>query len=293
MNRHHVRAVDETNIAAARAFLERHAETSMFMLSNLAMNGPRMSGALNSGNFKVVEEEGDVCAVFCLTRRTTITAESGGRTDLAPVILDACHAESIPIGGVVGEWNLAEAIWAILQTYSGFEEVYHAKEILQTLDLTPATATTRNPHVRSLTPQDFGHWDDLNRAFCAEEGLPMQGTRGEREALFRRNADAQLWWGYVQDGRLCAMAGLNAMYETLGQVGGVFTAPDRRRRGMSRAVMMALLADSASVHGLERVILFTGHHNHAARHLYETLGFTTIGDFALLMCAPITIGGRA
>jgi predicted GNAT family acetyltransferase len=51
--------------------------------------------------------------------------------------------------------------------------------------------------------------------------------------------------------------------------------------------MAALLADSANEHGLERLILFTGHHNHAARRLYETLGFETIGDFALLMCAPI------
>ena len=83
------------------------------------------------------------------------------------------------------------------------------------------------------------------------------------------------------------MAGLNAVHRQLGQVGGVYTVPNRRRLGLSRATMHALVTDSIRVHGLERLILFTGEHNHAARHLYDRLGFSTIGDFALLMCAPM------
>jgi predicted GNAT family acetyltransferase len=99
-------------------------------------------------------------------------------------------------------------------------------------------------------------------------------------------------WGYFEEGRLLAMAGLNAVYNRLGQVAGVYTVPDRRRSGLSRATMNALLADSAHVHSLKRLILCTGEHNKPAQHLYATLGFSTIGHFALLMCEPMAYGAE-
>ena len=282
-----VHAVDDTNVPRVRAFLEDHADTSMFLLGNLKAIGPRLGTALNSGDFKFIEEDGRVRAVFCLTRRTTILAEAGGRTEFAPVIVAACQAEPIPIGGVLGEWKLAEAIWSILQKGSGFKEVYAAKEVLQACDLNQIAPSSATSHVRLLRADDFDQWHQLNLAFCAEEGLPVQGTQAERQAQFGRNTEARLWWGCFEDGCLLSMAGLNAVYEQLGQVGGVYTVPEHRRRGLSRATMNALLTDSVKVHGLKRLILFTGEHNHAAQHLYDTLGFSRIGDFALLMCTPI------
>ena len=51
--------------------------------------------------------------------------------------------------------------------------------------------------------------------------------------------------------------------------------------------MNALISDSVHLHGLERLVLFTGEHNDAARRMYDTLGFSTIGDFALFMCDPM------
>jgi predicted GNAT family acetyltransferase len=281
-----IRAVDETNLPSARAFLEDHAETSMLLLGNLDLYGPRIGSAFYSGNYKIIEEDGQVCAVFCLTRRTMLLAAAGGRIEFARTIVDACREEPIAIGGVMGEWNLAESIWSILRTNPGFNEVYAAKEILHARDLNHAIARDASPHVRHLAVTDFEQWDLAYAAYHAEEGIPLHGTPSEREALFRRNAEARRWWGYFEDGRLLAMAGLNAVYKQLGQVGGVYTVPDRRRLGLSRTTMNALLADSVHVHRLERLILFTGEQNRAARHLYDTLGFLRIGHFALLICDP-------
>jgi predicted GNAT family acetyltransferase len=283
----HVRAVDESNRAVACAFLEQHADTSMFLLGNLDVNGPRIGPALNSGNFKMIENGSRVCAVFCLTRRTAILAEAGGRAEFAQTIVDACREESMPIGGVMGEWRLAEAIWSILESAPGFREVFASKEILQALDLSHVTRPNPYSHVRHLAADDFEQWDGLNAGFCAEVGIPLHGTPDEREKVFHRSAELRRWWGYFEDDHLVAMACLNAVYKRLGQVGGVYTVPARRGFGFSRATMNALLADSVQVHGLERLILFTGEHNEAARHIYKTLGFSTIGDFALLMCAPM------
>ncbi len=260
----------------------------MFLLGNLDANGPRISPALNSGNFKMIENGGRVCAVFCLTRRTAILAEAGGRAEFAQTIVDACREESIPIGGVTGEWRLAEAIWSILERAPGFRAVFTSKEILQALDLSHVTRPNSDSHVRYLAADDFQQWDGLNTGFCVEVGISLHGTPDERERLFRRSAELQRWWGYFEDDDLVAMACLSAVYKRRGQVGGVYTVPARRGFGYSRATMNALLADSVQVYGLERLTLFTGEHNEAAQHLYKTLGFVTIGDFALLMCAPMS-----
>lgn len=227
-------------------------------------------------------------AVFCLTRRTNILAEADGPTKFAQTIVEACQAELIPIGGVIGEWNLAEAIWSVLEANSRFKELYASREVLQARDINEVNPFTERSHVRHLHVDDFEQWDRMNAAFCAEDGMPLQGTPAERKVLFEQITQACRMWGYFEDGRLCAMAGLNAVYKHLGQVAGVYTVPDRRRLGLSRATMNALLADSAHVHSLKRLILFTGEHNKPAQHLYATLGFSTIGHFALLMCEAIT-----
>ncbi|HTG90008.1 MAG TPA: GNAT family N-acetyltransferase, partial [Vicinamibacterales bacterium] len=120
-----------------------------------------------------------------------------------------------------------------------------------------------------------------------QEGLPRHGTPAERKSLFEDATRAGRWWGYFEDARLSATAGLNALYKHIGQVGGVYTVPERRGLGLSTATMTTLMADSVRVHGLRRLVLFTGDHNRAARRVYDRLGFATIGDFALLMCEPI------
>ena len=283
-----VRAVDEQNLPIVRRFLEQHADTSMFLLSTLATNGPRMGEALNSGDFKLIEHDGDVRAVFCLTRRTPILAEAGGRTEYARAIVEACLNEPGPIGGVLGEWTLADAIWSILRERPAFKEIYACKEILQARDLTEADASRdATPHVRRLRPEDFDQWDALNSAFAQAEGLPRHGTPVERRTLFDDATRVGRWWGYFENDRLCSTAGLNALYKHLGQVGGVYTVPERRGLGLSTTTMTTLMAESVRVHGVRRLVLFTGDHNRAARRVYDRLGFATIGDFALLMCEPM------
>ena len=46
--------------------------------------------------------------------------------------------------------------------------------------------------------------------------------------------------------------------------------------------MNVLLRDAGERHRLEKLILFTGERNLAARGLYEFLGFSVIGYFGLL-----------
>ena len=80
---------------------------------------------------------------------------------------------------------------------------------------------------------------------------------------------------------LVSFAAIIAMHETMAQIGSVFTPPEHRRRGLSRAVMTKVMRDARLDQQLDKLFLFTGEENAPARRLYESLGFESFGHFGL------------
>src|SRR5262245_38461096 len=180
-----IRDVDSASQPAARGFLERHIESSMFLLGNLTMHGPRLAAHPNSGNFRLIEERGAVVAVFCLARRGNLLLQTGGRTDLAARILASCATEPIAIEGVIGEWNAAQAVWRLLCAEGKVQPLHAAQEVLYSLALQQNSPMPEDEsRVRLLTDVDFEQWEPLNAAYTTEQSLPLQGSREERRALF-------------------------------------------------------------------------------------------------------------
>ena len=280
-----IRHVTDSDIQRVRAFLESHVDTSLFLLSTLAALGPRLGHHLNSGNFRLIEEEGRIVVVFCLTRRGNLLVQAGGRTDLAEQVFEACETEPIEVCGVVGEWPMAEALWKLLRADPRFETTHNLKDVLYRLML----KETRRPvaalrNVRALEIKDFVQWERLNTAYFAELSLPLQATLEQRRTDFVVRIRSGLWWGAFDDSdELVSIASLNATYGTLGQVGGVYTRPAERRKGLARSVMQLLIADCRKRLRFEKLVLFTGDDNVSARKLYESLGFEAAGAFGLLL----------
>lgn len=81
-----------------------------------------------------------------------------------------------------------------------------------------------------------------------------------------------VFYGIAEDGELIAAAGTHIVSRDEGAatVGNVYTRRDRRGRGLSRAVVSAVLLAVADI---EVVALNVRVDNAAALHLYETLGF--------------------
>ena len=279
-----ISSITAAKLPAVQSFLHKNAETSLFLASNLTAYGPSLSDRMNSGNFKYLHAGDHVHGVFCLTRRGNLLAETGGNTDYAPAIIDACCAEPIRISGVVGEWQLASAIWQILIKTGYIANVLHtSRERLYRLALDKTTSpSSQTSSVQWLKPEDFDQWESLNSAYMREEGLPIQGTREQRRADFEESARKKHWWGIWNDGTLAAISALNAVHESMGQIGGVYTTPEQRRCGFGKRVMQTLISDCVYVHKLQKLLLFTGDKNLAAQRLYESLGFRQAGEFALL-----------
>jgi predicted GNAT family acetyltransferase len=280
-----IRHVTDSDLQRVRAFLESHVDTSLFLLSTLAALGPRLGSHLNSGNFRLIEEGGRVAAVFCLTRRGNLLVQAGGRTDLAERIFEECEAEPLEVRGIVGEWPAAEALWKLLRADPRFEPTHALKDVLYRLMLTDTIRPVdESLHVRSLNADDFAQWEQLNSAYFCELSLPLQATLEQRRTDFTVRIRSGLWWGaFDDDYDLVSIAAINATYGSMGQVGGVYTRPDARKKGLAKAVMSLLIQDCRKRLRFDKLILFTGEDNTAARRLYESLGFEAAGGFGLLL----------
>jgi predicted GNAT family acetyltransferase len=282
----------DSDLAHVRAFLDAHRDSSLFLLSNLALFGPRMGDHPNSGNYRCVVEDGRIVAVFSLTRRGNLLVQGAGRTDLAEAILDACDVETIEPLGVIGDWLTAQALWVLVCADPRFEPTQSQKDVLFSLSLAEgaamADADSDSGVVRELTERDFEQWDPINAAYLDELNLPLQLTAEQRREEFEADARAHRCWGAFDDDRLVAIAGLNASYGRIAQVGGVYCRPEERRKGLSRAVMRRLICDSRQ--RFERLVLFTGEDNVGAQRLYESLDFQIGGAFGIFLGVRRTPG---
>jgi len=285
-----IRSVETDDLERVRSFLEAHVESSLFLLSNLAIFGPRLTDHWNSGNYRLVEEAGCVVAVFSLTRRGNLIVQAGGRADLAESILEACESEPMEVCGVMGEWSTAHALWNLLLDDPRFEPGLSSKDVLYRLPLAamaarPSRSLPAGVAVRPLEATDYSQWERLNTAYCAEMNLPLPVADHAHESEFGRRTRARWWWGAFLGSQLAAVVGLNAAYGVVGQVGGVYTRPADRKKGLARAAMELLMEEGRDYHQFEKLILFTNEDNLSARRLYESLSFDIVGEFGLLLGA--------
>lgn len=276
------RLLDDATLLEALAFLRRHRATSLFLLGNLADHGPRLTAHPNSANFKGLWEGDRLVAVFALARRGNLLVQSEAPRAHAEALMAACRDEGLPLKGVLGEWAIAEPLWQARP--AGLTTTFQSREILyrRPLDAIPPAP----PDVRRLVVDDFPAWRDHHADFLAESGLPLEGgPEEEQRARFASSVALARWWGHFTDGRLDSMAALNASADGVGQVGGVYTPPAARRKGLSRQTLEGLMADAAGPLGLEELVLFTGEGNTGAQALYEGLGFERIGHFGIFFGA--------
>jgi GNAT superfamily N-acetyltransferase len=98
-------------------------------------------------------------------------------------------------------------------------------------------------------------------------------------AHLRRSLKEQIVYLAEMNGAPVAKAGTNARGRGYDQIGGVFTVPDLRSRGLARAVMAALLG--SVFREKAGACLFVKRENASALALYLRLGFVAAGGFRI------------
>lgn len=260
-------------------FLLKHEDCSLFLLGNYEMHGFTMTDAPYSGNFQIVRKNGAAAAVFCLAKRGNllITAGTADR-NLFGQILKACQGETIR--GVLGDWKICAPLWDFLKEKKIVRsESFADREVLYSTDCRVEEVSEAD--VRFLTECDYPAWRALRIDYLQELNLPYDLTEAQMKEQFCSKCALGYSWGLFWQGALVSIADLNAKALDLGQLGGVYTPPQHRRHGFSKALLQHLMRDCRTVHGLRKLIIFTGEENIPARRLYESLKVRRVGEFAM------------
>ncbi len=275
--------VGTENLKEVEIFLGHSEESAQILINNLRLHGFAVGEDINSGNFKAIRQKGAIVAVFCLARRGNLVIQSS--VSLPDLVLKACATENISIRGFLGEWSSAEPVYRRYKELNPeYSPHYFSKDILYSIDLSPSAPEIRHDQrVRLLAENDFQQWLDVNSAYMSELALPEDQTFEEKQRSFARQIASKQIWGFFENERLLSRAALNSNGLRLGQVGGVFTVPEFRQRGLAKATMFHMLKDCRDLHGHIKSVLFTGETDLAAQKLYESMGYRKIGDFALIL----------
>jgi ribosomal protein S18 acetylase RimI-like enzyme len=123
------------------------------------------------------------------------------------------------------------------------------------------------------------HPDAFGSSFDDEAARSLSTIAERLRATAAAPDDVNL--GAFVDGRLVGMVGFRredyAKVRHRGYIWGMYTAPELRRQGIGRALLLEAVAHARGLPGLEQVNLSVVTRNSAARELYLALGFKIFG----------------
>lgn len=277
-----VEKITASTLDEAISFLSRYEDTAVFLLGNLYEHGLDAGNHLNSGNFRLIRQNDQIVCVFCLTRRGNLLVQSELFNSLFESILESCNEESFSIRGIIGDWEFAKEFWEFLKMRNVIKkETFYSKEINYRLNLNEwQKPETKN--VRLLVSENYVKWKSLRLDYLREQNLPSDLYEKDMYDYYIEKCLNSMLWGLFIDSQLISIAGLNARTDKLATVGGVYTVPDRRRKGLAKTLMEQLIYDSKHKLFLQKLIIFTGEkENINAQKLYESLGCCKVGYMAL------------
>jgi uncharacterized protein len=262
------------------AFLARHAESSMFLRSNVRHAGLVDRGERYHGTYAACFDAGAIVSVVGHAWNGMLLLQAP--VELAAVVTAATRLSHREVRGFAGPW--AQVCGARAAVAITRRAALESNEDLFALTLADLHAPPGAELVRRARPEDldtiaaFRH-DYMVEALHAHPGVELRNAaRGEMErAIVERTA-----FVLPRDGVVVSYSAFNAELPDMVQIGGVFTPKPLRGRGFARATVAGSLLD-ARARGVTRAILFTDRHNIAARRAYVALGFEAIGDYGLIM----------
>lgn len=183
---------------------------------------------------------------------------------------------------IVGRAELVMPMWDQLEPAWGPAREVRSVQPLLALPGPPEVAA--DPGVRMVTIDDLDvYLPAAIDMFIGEVGVDP--TAGDGGRSYRRRLtsliNAQRVFARFDDGRVVFKAEIGSLSRRVGQIQGVWVAPDRRGEGLGIAGTAAV-AQAVKSHG--RIpSLYVNSFNLTARAAYERVGFTEVGTFATIL----------
>jgi len=272
-------------------YLSKYEDTTTMLLGNLKRYGTQIADDQPySGNFKtVLRNDGKVIGVFELVRIGNILVHLESAEECAPILVESCLEEKIPIKGIIGDYNSTIFLQKELVRRNIFKEIEsEGKEALYVFEFAKKSIlkVPSEPKVvtRRLNEGDFIQYHPCRILLSQELKIPFNLSEEESKNDFSERCSKGTQWGTFVDGTLVSTAFLIGMTgEGLATIGGVWTASEVRRRKMSQRTMITLMEDCKNVFKLRKLVLFTDPiDENGPGKLYQSLGFEKVGLFGMI-----------
>jgi len=281
-----IRVLKEADGIALEGFLRRHAESSMFLLSNLRRAGVDFTDRRFAGAYYASFSENGMNGVIAHYWNGNLVVQAPNKTALEALCAAIRNEHTRPVAGVLGPDTQARRLLTEFGL-DGEAFVTNRCEGLYALHLT-TLATPPHPDAGTFEIKAASAIDrSLLFQWLKAYDIEALGSSDDAD-LDARMADRVLWltdktadcWALVADGQPVCLCGFNARLPDMVQIGPVWTPPEHRGRHYARHLLARVL-ETARADGVAKAILFTD--NPAAITTYEAIGFRRFGDYRLAM----------
>ncbi|HET7595129.1 MAG TPA: GNAT family N-acetyltransferase [Stellaceae bacterium] len=273
---------------ALDSFLAAHADSSMFLRSNLRAAGILYSGAPFEAVYLACFARSRLVGVAAHCWNGIVLLQAG--EGIEALIAALVEVSERPVTGIIGPLKQVRQARSALGMNEAACQIDSAEELyalaLDELVVPPALrggrVTWRRPE-RTELPL-LAQW----RYAYSVEALNSRPGDALRERCRREVEMLPLDWQFMLlvGDQIVAYAAYNAALPEIVQIGGVWTPPELRRRGYGRAVVAGSLL-AARDDAVQRAVLFTGEHNVAAKRAYAALGFRRVGDWGIVLFSDL------
>jgi len=279
-----VRLLTAGDEAALETFLVQHRDTSMFLRGNVRQAGLEYTGQAAGAQYVASFDGAAVTGVAAHGWNGILLLQAPSN---AAMLAQSCVETSArAVAGLIGPPDQVDAARSALRLADVATNI-DAPETLFALELSnlvvPSLLSNGDVACRAPRSEERAVLYQWGFAYDMETlGAPDTAEARRRSAEFMdmRIDAGNAWVAVDREGAVVSFSAFNATLPDIVQLGGIYTPPALRGRGYARAsVAHSLLV--ARERGATRAVLFTS--NPSAARAYEAVGFTRIGEYALIL----------
>lgn len=222
------------------------------------------------GRYWVAMDRGKAVGVVVQSPPTYPATLTPMEPRVVAAMVDAIAHAKVPLPGINGEAATAASFagqWT--EKCKSAATPFQGNRLYELLEMGNAPRVAGK--LRRAGPADRSLTIDWTRAFQDEVGEPGDDTEGRVDTWL---AEGQLWlW---DDGETMSMAVAREGVERVVRISGVYTPPEKRRRGWAEACVHAL-----SKHQRDsgyRCILYTDLANPTSNSIYRRIGYRAVAE---------------
>lgn len=266
-------------------FLERRADSSMFLRANLRRGGVVDTGLPYGGTYVAATDGLKVEAVAALYWNGFVAVQAPYH--LGTILTHLTGLGVRPVRGLMGPLAQTDEARQLLGLRKAPTRKNSREDLFAlTLDqlVVPGHLSVGRWTSRRPRPAEIDTLIDWRVASVTETlgGSDNAATRAEADETIRRQDAEGALWVLEVDQRVVSMNSYNAVIPDMVQIGGVFTPKDLRGLGFARACVAGSLI-AARRTGVERSVLFTSKENASAQAAYRAIGFRVVGEYGLVV----------